>query len=503
MSSDRIPSDAKIAFFSGMALIILVTLVNDGTLALVAAPLFVGLLAFAAVRVPTRVALLVLMFLAFVLENPNEHQSAYRTPLSPFGAVFFLHLKNTTGISILFLSALEYSIIFVALVAFVRGVMSGRSEVGFLTPRPIWQLAWLSLATSAFMALRGLVRGGDFSMVLWQLDRAVYVPILTMLFAKGLRGRQDIRALWSVILWAAVIRAGLAIYVREWAPVPIDPSTGERWLESATSHHDSMLFAAAVLILVLPLIERDKGNHVSRALSLMPILVWGMIANDRRMVYVQVAIVPFILYFVTPPNAMKRRIKKLTILFSPLILAYIMVGWNAGDSGVFKPVGIIRSVVEPDTDSSSLWREIENYDLLVTFRSSPLMGQGLGHPFWEIIPLPAVSYPLEYFLPHNSILGIWAFGGWVGFTGLTLLWASCVFFAMRAYYASKVPIERAACSLCMGCVVIYQIQCFGDVGFGAWAGVFLISSSIVLAGKLAVSTGAWTKTKKTSAVPVI
>src|SRR5690606_9449152 len=110
---------------------------------------------------------------------------------------------------------------------------------------------------------------------------------------------------------------------------------------------------------------------------------------------------------------------------APLLAGYVTAGWNASGS-LFKPVRTARSIIEPETDSSSLWREIENYDLLATFRHAPVFGHGYGHPFWEVIPLPQIGYDLENFCPHNSILGLWCFGGFVGFTSLVLLWSGGV-----------------------------------------------------------------------------
>ncbi len=67
------------------------------------------------------------------------------------------------------------------------------------------------------------------------------------------------------------------------------------------------------------------------------------------------------------------------------------------------------------------------------------MGTGYGHRFLEAIPLPAVDYPLEYFIPHNSLLGLWAFCGYFGVTALTLIFAGGVYFAMRGYYTAEAP----------------------------------------------------------------
>jgi hypothetical protein len=66
-----------------------------------------------------------------------------------------------------------------------------------------------------------------------------------------------------------------------------------------------------------------------------------------------------------------------------------------------------------------------------------------------------------------------------------------VYFAMRSYYMATEPSHRVAAMLCFGAVLIYLIQCWGDLGLGSWTGVFLVAPAIATAGKLAKSIGAW------------
>jgi hypothetical protein len=494
MSAKGAPADAKTAFFVGCALVALAAIADSAAVTWALAPLFLGGFVYAAVRAPLRSSLLALMFFAYVLENPNDALASgfWHTPGASIGFVFFLHLKAMTGISFLFLSPLEYAIFFLLGLSYFRKVSGSKIDSAgrINAPKPLMRLCRVSLLTSLWMTVLGVSRGGNFNFALWQLDKVVYLPILAYLFDSALQGPKDIVAIGKTLLWAGLYRAGLAGYIRNYVEVP-KTEWGESLMATATTHHDTMLFAAATLVLLLPVVERAGKGALLRVLFLLPILAWGMISNSRRMVWVQIVLVLVTLYFVTPPNAIKRRIRRALLLLSPAIAGYIMVGWNIKGNPAFKPVGIIRSVVEPSTDSSSLWREIENYNLLFTFRQTPILGQGYGFGFWEVIPLPAVNYSLERYCPHNAIFGIWAFGGVIGYTGLVLLWAGCVYCAMRAYRNTRVPLERVAAMMCIGSVLIYLIQSYGDLGLGSWAGVFLMAPSVAMAGKLAVSTGAW------------
>lgn len=152
---------------------------------------------------------------------------------------------------------------------------------------------------------------------------------------------------------------------------------------------------------------------------------------------------------------------------------------------------MIRSAVDSKTDSSTQWRDIENFDLLYTVKTYPFFGAGYGQHFFEVITLPAVDYSLELYIPHNSVLGLWAFYGYFGFVGITALWIGGVYCGMRAYRRIESPEGKAAALFSFGAVQIYYVQCYGDMGLGSWTGVFIVAPALATAAKLAVSSGAW------------
>jgi hypothetical protein len=74
---------------------------------------------------------------------------------------------------------------------------------------------------------------------------------------------------------------------------------------------------------------------------------------------------------------------------------------------------------------------------------------------------------------------------------LTLLWCVGVYFAMRAYQNATVPEHRAGALMCFASVLVYMIQCWGDIGLATLTGIFTVAPSLAMAGKLAVATGQW------------
>jgi O-antigen ligase len=156
-------------------------------------------------------------------------------------------------------------------------------------------------------------------------------------------------------------------------------------------------------------------------------------------------------------------------------------------------VRTFRSLFDSGVDSSTLWRDWENYDLVYTFRQNPLFGSGLGHPYIAAIELPDVTrvYELEPYVPHNSVLGLWAYGGLVGFALLWVVYPVGMFFTVRAYRWSRTPAERITALGAAAVQICYVMQGYGDLGFGTWGPVFTVAASYALVGKICVANGAW------------
>jgi hypothetical protein len=494
MSEARLGVDVKAAFIAAVVLVVVTTLIDSGPLGWLVAPVVLLLLIYAMCKAPARSSLLVLTFFALTLENPSEMPAAgaWRSPFWSFGSIMLVRIKRQTGVSALFLSGMDIMFGVLILVLLYRRATRARldGQPSLPTPRPLISLAYLSLAGTLYVFLSGVLRGGDSSIALTQMDRVFYLPVVFLLFQAGLRGPRDYAALVKVVVVAAAVRACQAAYVQSVANFGVDPYTGLIMpLPYGTTHHDSMLFAWATVMLLALVLHRIP-NGWKALLLFQPILIYGMIENGRRMVWVQIIIVFFILYFVMPPNRLERKIRKGLILSSPLAAAYIIAGWNSA-AGVFKPVKTIRSAVDSEVDASTLWRDIENFNLVATLRENPVLGTGYGHGFIEFIPLPPVDYALERFVPHNSILGLWAYCGYFGYTAMTLLWVAGIYFAIRAYNFATDPAQKAAALVALAAVPIYYLQCYGDMGLGSWTGVFMMGAGLAMAGQLAVAAGTW------------
>jgi hypothetical protein len=468
-------------------------LLGDGNLGLSLVPALVLAVLYAIWRLPLRYPVLALTFCALTLENPSDVPAAgvWRSPLYALGALLLAHMNLSFAQKWMFFSGLDLVLLYLFAVAVVRWARgSPVHRVGPLEgPSPMPLFAAVSLGGAAWMWVWGMARGdADVASSLWQVQRVAYLPLLFFLFHLVLRRPKDRAALGKVFLTAACLKAALAVYVRTAVP----PPAGESTLAYATTHADSMLYAGAFCLVISLVFERLDKRRALCALLVLPLLAAGMIANHRRIVWVEVAAGLAALYALTPVTRLTRSLARAAVLATPLAIVYVAVGWGSA-SGVFQPVELLRSVVDSQADASTAWRDWENYNLFFTLRQGPLLGTGYGHGYIEIVKLPDISqaYALYRFIPHNSILGLWAYGGFVGFTALWTMLVVGVFLAVRASrYATKAA-DRTAAITATVMIVVYLVHCYGDMGLGTWTSVFTVAPALAVASRLASSTGAW------------
>jgi O-antigen ligase len=349
----------------------------------------------------------------------------------------------------------------------------------------VWAAAvWLGsvLALWAY----GLARGGDFRNSLWQCHQLLWLPLAYLVFRSALRGRQDHGALMRVVVGAACLKAGLALWIR------LTVSHSLQALPTATSHGDSVLFACAFALVVALVVEDAVPGRGLAAGLVLVLLAAGMVANNRRLAWVEVAAALAVVAAVASATRLKRAALRAGVLSLPVLLLYCAVGWTSAFVG-FKPVRLLRSLAESGTDVSTAMRDIENFNLLWTLRDHPLLGTGFGHEYVEKVKGMDISgiFAQYRFVPHNGILGLLAFGGVLGISGILLTPVVAVYLAARAHRFARSPADRAAALAVMASAVVYLIQCYGDMGFVSWTGVFTLAPAVAVAGKLASATGAW------------
>lgn len=474
----------------GAVALALDALTNGNLLAMLAPVLVLGLLALVW-AVPLRWSMVTLLFLCATLEAPYEAFASYRftTPWVIVSNALLGNLNLVTKVSAMKMSGFDLLVIYLFIVHAVRRVRGSKIDGDGFVPlaRPVLVGAALSLAGILVMWAYGLSHGGDFPNSLWQLQKALYIPILLVLLHAGFRGSADLKSLGMALIIAACYRGLMAAFIA----ATVREVDGEP-LPYATTHHDSVLFAAAFALLIILRNERvPLGRHWSTIPASVAILI-GMVANGRRLVWVAVIGAMMVVALVSPWTRLKRRVARTLLISSPLIVVYLAAGWNS-NSSVFKPAATIRSIVDSKSDSSSLWRDMENANLVRNISLNPWFGVGYGHEYIEFVQVDDVSalYPQYRYIPHNSVLALFAFTGALGAFCIWSLLVCIVFLAARSYHRSADPAIRAACLTCIVIVFLYVNQIYGDIFVSAWLGPITVGPAAMVAGKLAIETGAW------------
>jgi len=456
--------------------------------AAVAPPLLVGFL-FALTRLPLRWTATTLVFLLLSLEISSDAHGLWASPFVHFGDLLGAGFAQLTHVSV---SGFEVLLFLLMGIAAIRraGDSSIDGSGAVQTASIMRDCVLLVLAASGATIGLSIVNG--HGPAIWKARYLLHVPVFFLFFQTAFQRPSDFKPIGVAVVLAAQIKALLAAYIQLFAAPAL---TGGR-LACATNHGDSILFALAVLLLILPVLELWTRRAAVRALLLLPLPLWGMLLNGRRLVWAILAMSCLIVFLVTGWRPWKRKILRTALLIAPILLLYVGLGWNnARSGGVFTPIAKLRTMLDSKVDRSTLWREKETWNIAVSIRESPIIGVGLGGEYTEYMFNDDISdlYPDYRGWPHNTVLGMLLLTGLPGFFLLWLPYLVTVFLAIRAERFAVTPEQRMGATMCIVGVVACLAVAWGDTGAHFIQFKLAAAISMALASKLAVETGAWPK----------
>lgn len=498
-----LPSADRVVAFGVMPLLvlatILATILSNGDVIAAVTPAILALVLWAICAAPLRTTLAIVMVLALSADKPGDAEGHWSSPFVTIGAVAFQNLNKVTLIE-----PLKFSGVF-ALLGLLLTVRAYRALTGrerdtpdsLTLPQPLLRAFVCSAASVAALTLFGAVRGGGVEDAKVQTQAFLQILAAAYLFGVSFRGVRDYRTVGTLIVAAACIKSMLAIWLSYTLPLEFANIEGVMLArEYVTSHGDSILFASAMGALIGPLFLQPTRRHVYTCVLLLPLIAFGIVANDRRLAWVEVGLIAVAFIAMHPTSWITKRLARLAVLGSPLILAYVIVGWNS-PSRVFGPVQFVRNIVTAERtdgslDRSTFFRDMENFNLVHTFRSNPVLGTGLGHRFQQATETDSLEGFDEYgYLPHNSMLGLWAFTGFAGFTGLFMTIVVALFLGARAHAQARTPDERVVITAAIGVLGAYLMHLWADIGFTEATAIFPVAIALAILGQMAVATGAW------------
>ena len=465
----------------------LAVVLSGGDLIAAIAPVVAAALLYAAVFAPLRACVLALMFLALVADAPQDYpmNGLWESPLYSIGELLCNNWSKTFGIRSLSFSGMDA----LALLLVARSMISPRSRP---LSGPLRYSLWAFITTIVAMAGIGILNGGAVDPAYWQVRQLIYLPVFAWLLSQVLETPEDHQLLVPVILGAALVKTAVGLYFHF-------AVAGPRELHSPVilSHSETMLFCLSITLVVVRWLEQPDAKSFTRCLWFVPTILAAIWLNDRRIAYVGLGAVAVLVWKLARANAAKRAVARAGRVAVPLFAIYAMAGWSS-DATIFKPVASIRTIVSPrnveeaGSDSSTRWRDIENFNLSQTMRTHPL-GTGLGHEYVEVVKAPDISieFPLYRYIPHNSVLWSMTVSGPAGFVLLWSLFVVAMYLAARSLRMSRTPHERISALASLSALLLFLIQAWGDMGTQNWSTTWLAAAAIAVAHNLALSTGAW------------
>ena len=247
--------------------------------------------------VPMRFPLLGLIFLGLALDATAD--GPWDSPLAPLGRLLSHNLNKTVPVEALAVPLMTLALGYLLLIHVYRRLslsrIDGVGRIGFTNP--MTAALTVSFVTVVLECANGYRTGGDIQMAKVQVQNFVLVLLMGYLLAASLRGPRDYRALGGVILAAACSKSLMALWVLH----KMDPPPAV-----ATIHGDSILFACATVMLIARFAEQPVRRNAFLCLAILPILFGGMVANNRRIVWVEVAATLCTFYLISRRTPLKR-----------------------------------------------------------------------------------------------------------------------------------------------------------------------------------------------------
>jgi hypothetical protein len=159
---------------------------------------------------------------------------------------------------------------------------------------------------------------------------------------------------------------------------------------------------------------------------------------------------------------------------------------------VFKPLQSFATVSTKE-DASTKARDAENLGLIATSNYSSLMvGTGWGHKYVEVTNHFSIAsiFPMWQYIPHNSILGLLAYSGVLGFSGYWLMFPTAMFLNARVARLGNTPLARNVGLVGVAQLVVCANQYYGDMGLTFLKPVYMASISYAIALRMPILSGA-------------
>jgi hypothetical protein len=356
------------------------------------------------------------------------------------------------------------------------------------TVRPVKRTLLGALGVTVLALVYGLATGGDSRAAGWQSYLPMSVILATFAIAATHHTAEHFTGLLKVFVLAGVVHAVMCVifhvfYVKAGSVTPLPDYEG--------THDDTVIWTSSIGLLLLFVMQYPTTRNRIVVGLLLPLILAAIQFNRRRLAWVSLIAALVTLYFVLPASKTKRRIQRAVAIALPVMLLYVVVGWGRTE-GVFRPLRSFETV-SVEEDNSTKARDMENLGLIATgTQYGWLLGSGLGHKYVEV----SNKYQIYFFelwpyVPHNSVLGLFAYGGYVGFLGFWMLFPMSAFFHARVARQARRPLDRNVAAVAIMQLVACADQWYGDMGSFSPVTMYTLAATLAMALRLPIASGVW------------
>ncbi len=358
---------------------------------------------------------------------------------------------------------------------------------------PMRNALLLSAGTVVVWFAYGLARGGDARAGSWQIYLLLTTVLVAFTFAATFQTAEHYATLAKVMVAAGLYRAAMCwiFYFNFVSPHRLDPLP-----DFITTHDDSVLWVGVIVILIVNALEkRARGTTVRTVLGILFVMA-AIQWNQRRLAWVSLVMALVTMFFLLPPGKTRRRVSRFALFAAPVVALYVAIGWGRGER-IFLPLRSLETVTTTE-DLSTKARNIENLGLIATAHTAGVLGgTGWGHRYMELSSKYSIAayFELWQYVPHNSILGLLAYTGVLGFTGYWLAFPTAVFFNSRMGKLGNSPAVRNVGIVGAVQMIICANEMYGDMGLFSLKTMYILAGSYAAAMRLPIGAEVWSASK--------
>jgi hypothetical protein len=290
-------------------------------------------------------------------------------------------------------------------------------------PRSHVSLAMRVLAVAVLIGeALGLSHHGVMRESFEEVRPFVYLVSAYVLTAVLIRSHSAIQAMLWTLTVAELVKAIQAIYIfvlsRPWRPHP----------QSLLAHEEALFFSLFFLMVIALWLFGLRGRLRTVATSIVPLVFFADLVNDRRTAWLVLAAGSLVLLAVTFAcvPARRRTIRRVAGVMLIVCAGYFPAFWN-NQGALGQPAQAFRSEIGTTSSRNTLsddYRIQEDANLQLNIKNAGILGEGFGIQINYVIPMPGLVNQIDpeiMYIPHNGMLWILMrlglFGG-IAFWGL-------------------------------------------------------------------------------------